>query len=306
LNNHKLFLAASTAIVAVATIAAPVHAASAHPFTDVAPRYDEAISFLYEYDMINGKTATQFGTTQQLTRGDAAVILANAIGVDTENAPDAGFTDLNIRVKGAVNGLAELGIVSGVTKTQYKPNEILSRGAMAKFLVTAFELEEFETETPFTDVGGVFAPYIGALYGTEITSGKTPTSYGTYAHITRGEFAVLLYNTFLFAFENFYYPEVAAVELINKTSFKVKMTEAVPAEFRAQGIVDAFYFTVRFADGTEVEFTPTTASLSADRMFATFNVGNVDLSGEKGQIIVDDLEKEMYIPFDFTVAPTTP
>lgn len=313
MNNHKLFLAASTAIVAVAAVATPVSAEASHPFTDVGDRYTEAVSFLYEYEIIKGKTATQFGTSQQLTRGDAAVILANAIGADTETAPDAGFTDLNTRVKGAVNGLAELGIVSGVTATQYKPNDILTRGAMAKFLVTAFELQEFEEETPFTDVGGVFAPYIGALYGTEITTGKTPTSYGTYTNITRGEFANLLYNTFMFMFESFYYPEVMKAEMVNSKSFKVTLTEAVPTEFKAQDIADSFYYSVRFDNGDETEFVPTTSSLSADRKTVTLNIGSMDLTGKSGQIIVGDWEKDLFIEFNYlpveppvTEEPATP
>lgn len=299
-------MAASAAVVAVAAVASPVSASSTHTFSDVGPRYDEAVSFLYEYEIINGKSATQFGTYQQLTRGDAAVILANAVGVDTESAPDAGFTDLNNRVRGAVNGLAEYGIVSGVTKTQFKPNDILTRGAMAKLLVAAFELEEFEEDTPFTDVGGVFAPYIGALYGTGITNGKTATSYGTYTNITRGDFANLLYNTISFVMESFYFPEAASAELVGSTSVKVKLTEAVPSEFRAQDVADLFYFTVQFEDGSEFEFTPTTASFSKDRLFATFNLGNLDLAGKKGQLIIDDYEKELAVPFDFSAPVEAP
>lgn len=306
MNNRKLFLAVSTAAVAVAAVAAPVSAAPIHTFTDVGPSYDEAVSFLYEYEILNGKSATQFGTYQQLTRGDAAVILANAIGVDTEIAPDAGFTDLNDRVRGAVNGLAEYEIVSGVTKTQFKPNDILTRGAMAKLLVAAFELQEFEEETPFTDVAGVFTPYINALYGTGITSGKTATSYGAYTNITRGDFANLLYNTISFVMESFYFPEVASAELVGSTAVKVKMTEAVPSDFRAQDLAQLFYFTVKFEDGSKFDFTPTTASFSADRLFTTFNLGNMDLSGKKGEIIIDDFENETAIPFDFSVQTGTP
>src|SRR3954451_3652321 len=139
-----------------------------HPFTDVGERYEEAVSFLYNTDILKGKTATTFGTHQNLTRGDAAVILANALGLDTESAPDAGFKDLNSRVRGSVNALAELGIIAGKTADTFGTSEPLSRGAMAKFLVLGFDLDEFAKPTPFTDAGGVFAPYIEALYGTGI------------------------------------------------------------------------------------------------------------------------------------------
>lgn len=299
LTTNKFFMAASVATIAVASVTAPASAYSVHSFTDVSPAYDEAVSFLYETDIIKGKTSTQFGTHQQLTRGDAAVILANAIGVDIEGAPDAGFTDLNDRVRGAVNALADWGIVSGVTKTQFKPNEPLSRGAMAKLLVLGFELEGYETDTPFTDVGGVFAPYIEALYGTEITSGKTATSYGTYANITRGEFANLLYKSFLFMFENGYNFSVAHAEIRSSTSLDIRFSEAVPEEFTARDIGEYFYYTAEFEDGTVVDFIPTVYKLSADRFTVTVEHSNFDLSGKAGTLYIEDFEEGIYLPFNF-------
>lgn len=258
-----------------------------HPFTDVGPRYEEAVSFLYALEMVNGKTATTFGTSQSLNRGDAAVILANALGLDTENAEDAGFKDLNNRVRGAVNALAAEGIISGKTADTFAPGEPLSRGAMAKFLVSGFELEEYAEKTPFTDVGGVFAPYIEALYGTGITSGKTPTSYGTHANIMRGEFANLLYNTILFVIDNEYVPYAEAVSSINSTSFSITLTEAAPEEYTAGDLWDLFYVDITLEDGSSIMVNPTSVTLSADRTLLTVEHGTYDLNGKAGTIWVD-------------------
>ncbi|RNF40833.1 S-layer homology domain-containing protein [Planococcus salinus] len=299
MTTNKFFMAASVAAIAVASVTAPVSAESVHSFTDVGSTYDEAVSFLYELEIIKGKSPTQFGTHQQLTRGDAAVILANAIGVDVDGAPDAGFTDLNDRVRGAVNGLAEWGVVSGVTETQFKPNEPLSRGAMAKLLVLGFELEGYEMETPFTDVGGVFAPYIEALYGTEITSGKTATSYGTYANITRGEFANLLYKSFLFMFENVYDVTVESAELRSSTSVDLLLSEAVPEDFSAHDIGEFFYYTAEFEDGTVADFIPTVYKLSTDRLTLTVEHRNFDLSGKAGILYIEDFVNGISLPFNF-------
>lgn len=285
--------------LAAVTVAAPVSAYSEHTFTDVGSRYDEAVSFLYENEIIQGISKTQFGTQQTLTRGDAAVILANTLGLDTTSAPDAGFKDLNTRVRGAVNALADAGIVSGVTNTEFKPGEPLSRGAMAKFLVPAFELEEYQEKTPFTDVGGVFQPYIEALYGTKITSGKTATSYGTYTNITRGEFANLLYNTIEFMIENMYFPEIAFAEVITPTSTNITLTEAVPADYSAIDAGYSFYYTVKFEDGTEMEMEPTTFKFSTDRTVLTIGHAANDLSGKAGVVIVDDFFNTVEIPFTF-------
>ncbi|MGO1057665.1 S-layer homology domain-containing protein [Planococcus sp. FY231025] len=299
MNNHKLFLAASAVAIAAVAVAAPVSASSEYTFTDVGVRYERAVSFLYEYEIIQGVSATKFGTQQVLTRGDAAVILANTLELDTTAAPDAGFKDLNTRVRGSVNALAEVGIASGVTKTEFKPSEPLSRGAMAKFLVSSFGLEDYQEKTPFTDVGGVFQPYIESIYGTKITSGKTPTSYGTYLNITRGEFANLLYNTINFVIDNTYSPDLSNSEAINPTTSSITFSLPVPEEYTAADAGDFFYYSIKFEDGTEVEMTPTSFTFSDNRRVLTFEHPNADLSGKAGVIIVEDFEYAYDIPFDF-------
>ena len=147
--------------------------------------------------------------------------------------PDAGFKDLNSRVRGSVNALAELGVIAGKTADTFGTSEPLVRGAMAKFLVLGFELEDYAEPTPFTDARGVFAPYIEALYGTGITNGKTATSYGTHTNITRGEFANLLYSTIMFVIDNEYFPYAESVSSISSTSFSITLLETAPEEYTA-------------------------------------------------------------------------
>ncbi|WNS81511.1 S-layer homology domain-containing protein [Domibacillus sp. DTU_2020_1001157_1_SI_ALB_TIR_016] len=307
MNKYTFFTAATAATVTVASFSAPAsaadHADYEFPFTDVGDRYAEAVEFLYMIEAINGVSETKFGTQQTLTRGDAAVILSNLLGLDTESAPDAGFKDLNTRVKGSVNALVEYGVVSGVTKTEFKPGEPLSRGAMAKFLVTAFELQDYAEETPFTDVGGVFQPYIEALYGTGITNGKTATSYGTYQNITRGEFANLLYAAVMFEFENSYYPVPVKATVTSATSTQVVLEEAVPDDYTPGEIASLLYFSLDYSDGTENEINPTSYTLSADRM--TLTIRHEDLTGKKGTMLVSDFEKEIVAPFNFEPVTAT-
>ncbi|WNS82276.1 S-layer homology domain-containing protein [Domibacillus sp. DTU_2020_1001157_1_SI_ALB_TIR_016] len=308
MNKYTLFTAATAATVAISSISVPANAEElelAHPFTDVGSRYDDAVSFLYLNEMINGVSATKFGTTQTLTRGDAAVILAKMLELDTANAKDAGFKDLNSRIRGSVNALAEIGVVSGVTSTEFKPELPLSRGAMAKFIVTAFELEEYAKSTPFTDVGGVFKSYIESLYGTEITSGKTATSFGTNSNITRGEFAILLWNTFLFSLENGYYPTASGAQVATEHRTKVFLSEPVPEEYTAEEVVNAFIFSVEFSDGTFKEIEPTSYFITQDRKTLFVTHSSVPLTGKKGNVIVGDIESQFNAPFDFTATKTT-
>lgn len=295
----KFIYTAAAVVLATVTISAPASASSLHPFTDVGENYDEAVDFLYTLDLTDGISSTKFGTQNPLTRGDAAVILAELLFLDTESPTDAGFKDLNNRVRNSVNALAEEGIVSGVTKTEFQPSAPLSRGAMAKFLSVAFELEEYQQPTPFSDAGGVFKPYIEALYGAEITSGKTPTSYGTHSNITRGEYANLLYKTIETTTDWLYYPEASSAKVDSATTTVITLTEPAIADYSAIEIADFFYFTIILEDGTEIPVKPTSFKLSPDRQLLTIEHAKQNLSGKAGQFIVDDFESTVKANFNF-------
>lgn len=295
IKSLKKFIAIGlTTVLTLSFVASPAFAAD-HPFTDVNPSYEDAVSFLYMNDIIKGKTTTSFGTDLNLTRGDAAVILANTLGLDVDNAPSAGFKDLNPRVRGSVNALANEGIISGYNKEEFRPDAPLSRGAMAKILDIGFDLGVYAEQTPFTDAVGVFAPHIEALYGSGITSGKTETLYGTYDNIKRGEFANLLFNTLLFSL---YMPVAESAKFVGPTTLEIKMEEAAPSDLSASDLGEMFYIDAFFPDGSVKEMNFTGTSLSEDRLTLTIEfAAESSLEGKKGKIEIDGMNE---ISFDFT------
>ncbi len=300
-KSLKKFFA--TFLVAILALSAIVPSASAaeHQFIDVNSKYDEAVSFLFEFDLIKGKTTTLFGTDLNLTRGDAAVILANVLSLDVESAPSAGFKDLNARVRGSVNALTEAGIISGITKDKFGPDLMLSRGAMAKFLNLGFGLEDYAETTPFTDAAGVFKPHIEALYGTGITNGKTPTTFGTNDNIKRGEFANLLYNTIMFSL---FWPYAESATILSPTTLEIKMEEAAPKELTAADLAEMFYIEAYFNDGSVKGLELVGASLSSDRITLTVELSaDSSLDGKKGKIEIDGTNE---INFDFTTPAVQP
>ncbi|MDF1511315.1 S-layer homology domain-containing protein [Robertmurraya sp. DFI.2.37] len=292
LNSHKKFIATSATVALATTAIAPFASAEEirqHQFTDVGPRYDEAVSFLYHYEIVQGKSTTSFGVNSSLTRGDAAVILANALGLDTENAKDAGFKDLFPRVAGAVNALAAEGIVKGFTSEKFAPNEPISRGAMAQILVLGFGLEDFAAPSPFTDAGGTFQKSIEALYGTGITNGVTKTSFGAVQNIKRGDFANLLYNTIQFIFDNSYFFYAESMELINSSSLSITFDEELAEDLTEEDIADLLLLEMEVAGSDEVvELLPTKITISEDR--TSIIVEHADLAGKEGTIFVDDIQ----------------
>lgn len=180
------------AISAILLIASPI--ASAKPFNDVSSTYQNAVTFLLDETIATGFTPTEFGTTRNITRGDAATMIANYLKLDTTASPDAGFTDTNTRVRPAINALFEQGIINGKTPTTFEPEASITRQEMAKILAGALKIHAQMTDSRFIDVSSVWAPFVEGLAIEQIAFGKTETLFEPYAEVTRGEFALFLFR----------------------------------------------------------------------------------------------------------------
>ena len=219
-KNYKKIIAttATSAFVASALVPAAM-AAETTNFTDVNSNYKEAVDYLVNHNITNGMNATEFGTTQNIKRGDAAVFIARALGLNTANAKDQGFKDLNNRVKGAVNAIVQEGIASGKTAESFDPDKNITRQEMAKMLVNAYDLTA-EKNAGFTDVNKNWITYVSALKENGITKGKTETTFVPEANLTRGEFALFMYRSETLE-ESVVTPEITSISALNATTAKV-------------------------------------------------------------------------------------
>jgi hypothetical protein len=228
-KSYRKFVATTATAAMVASAVAPV--VSAASFTDVAPQYKDAIDYLVSTGATNGKTETTFGVYDEITRLDAAVILAKVLKLDVDNAKDAGFTDVPKDRAKYVNALVEAGILNGKAPGKFGAYDKLTRVEMAKIIANAYKLKADDVELPFTDVNDTWAPYVKALYKYGVTKGKTETSFGAYVNITRGEFALFVYR----AKDVNVAPQVVEVKAINSTqavvTFSTEIGEAAAANF---------------------------------------------------------------------------
>ena len=84
------------------------------------------------------------------------------------------------------------GISNGCSVTEFCPEESLTRGEMAAFLVRAFKLPA-STQDPFSDDDGtVFESDVAALGTSGVTSGCATRLYCPDRAVTRGEMAAFL------------------------------------------------------------------------------------------------------------------
>lgn len=272
-KSYRKFVATAATATLVASAFAPfASAADASKFKDVSTNYKEAVEFVVSKG-INGKSETLFGTTENITRVDAAVMLVKVLGLDTDKAPASGFTDVPSRAVKEVNALKAAGITSGKTETTLDSYANITRGELAVWIQRAFELTG-SADVEFKDVNKNYKEAVGALYANKVTLGKTETTFGTTANATRGEFALFLLRASEAAA-----PEVVEVSAVNGA---VTVTLAKAAEK-----VDADDFTVTQAidGGAAKEVKASKATLSEDGKKVTLTVDEVAQKDDEQSVV---------------------
>lgn len=143
-------------------------------FTDVPARAKAQVDALKEQGIINGKTATSFGSDQDITRGEMALILARAYQLSGDTSKLT-FTDVAPRYVEAVAALVEHEVTLGKTKTSFGTIDSVTRGEFALFLYRlAPEKEAVVEEAPkVTGVSALNATQIEVKFNHELNDDQT-------------------------------------------------------------------------------------------------------------------------------------
>ncbi|OCA88879.1 S-layer homology domain-containing protein [Pseudobacillus wudalianchiensis] len=164
-------------------------------FTDLKPIHVDAVNYLVSKKIASGLSKTTFGTNATIKRVDAAIMIAKALELDTATAPKAGFTDVPARGQAYVNALKASGVISGKTKTTFGTNDQITRGEMALILQRVYKFTPDSTHHSFVDVSSRYDNAISSLVRYKIVTGINDYEFGTSIPITRGDFAIFLYNS---------------------------------------------------------------------------------------------------------------
>lgn len=201
--TNKLKQATKTVLATAMLASALASTASANgiEFTDVPEtnvHYDNIYN-LAERAVISGYPDGTYQPARHLTRAEAAVILTNALKLDTSNVTERAFWDVNPDAWYAdeVTTLADYGIITGYPNGKFKPNEKLTRAQMATILSAAYDLEIFnEVGLPFTDVieDSWYDMSVQELYRFEVTAGLTPTKFAPNEFVRRDTMASFVVN----------------------------------------------------------------------------------------------------------------
>lgn len=274
-KSSRKFIATAATATLVATAVTPAFAAG---FTDVSDRYKEAVDYLVEKKITNGISETKYGTSETITRVDAAVLIAKALDLNVENAKDAGFTDVPDRAVAYVNALKEKGIINGKTATSFGSSQNITRGEMALIIARAYNLEGNKANLAFTDVADRYDEAVAALVDNKVTFGKTETKFGTNDSVTRGEFALFLHR--LATPGEGVAPAVTKVEAQNAKQVTINFNTALNKEAAAQKTL----YTVNGEN-------PTAVKLSDDQKSVTLTYAG-SIEATDGVVVVNPIATE--------------
>ena len=104
--------------------------APASNFSDVPDRGKIYVDALKFKGYVNGTDATTYNSYANISRGEVAMILAEAYDIEGNTANNK-FTDVNSRYLAAVSALKDNGITNGKTTTSFGTGDAITRGELA-------------------------------------------------------------------------------------------------------------------------------------------------------------------------------
>ncbi|MCP3997784.1 MAG: hypothetical protein GY722_22385 [bacterium] len=168
------------------------------PFTDDdASIFEADIEWLAYHRITAGCGPLQFCPADNVTRGQMAAFLTRAL--DLAPAERDYFTDDETSIfEDAINRLAQAGITRGCSAATFCPDDPVTRGEVAAFLVRALGLTDAGTGDLFDDDDhSIFEASIDRLATAGITKGCNPpdnTRFCPEDNVTRGQISAFLHR----------------------------------------------------------------------------------------------------------------
>jgi hypothetical protein len=175
------------------------------PFVDVpGTTHAAGIACAFSWNIASGRTSNLFGTQADVTRGQMATFLANALqtaGIVLPSSPPDAFSDDSGSVHQAnINKLAALGVVTGRTNGTFGPNDVVTRAAMATFLVRTYDEAPIANlpagvDRFWDDDSSNHEANIDKVGQAGLAAGISSTRFNPSTPVTRGQMATFVSRT---------------------------------------------------------------------------------------------------------------
>lgn len=169
-------------------------------FKDVATNHwaKEGIDLLVKENVITGFPDKTFKPSAQITREQAAVMLARQLKLDTTNPKDPGFVDVkkDSYAYAAIATVAEKGLFVGRKEGYFNPKETMTRAETAVLLQRVYKLSKKGEVKTFSDMPNSHWAYsaVQVLSSNNITTGMPDGTFAPAKPVTRAEFSMFMYR----------------------------------------------------------------------------------------------------------------
>lgn len=165
------------------------------PFSDICDDvHENTIRAITGLNIASGFPDGTYRPGANVTRGQMATFLTNALDLTAGDVPAEDIFDdvpSNYSHAEAISALHASGITLGFPDGTYRPGESVTRGQMASFLATGFDLSPSDV-VRFKDIGGTHLRNINALATAGIAGGYSDDTYRPANPVTRGQMATFL------------------------------------------------------------------------------------------------------------------
>lgn len=159
---------------------------------------EKAINHLAKEKLFVGYGNGKFGFGDNITRGQVAVLIQKHLKLERNLEQKAKFTDTKGNAyEGAIEAVAQAGIMTGYDNGQFRPDGVLTRYEMSVVLQKVFQLKGNEKSVEsFIDVptGHWAEGYVKALADNNISKGDGKGNFLGDDFVTREQYAKFLYN----------------------------------------------------------------------------------------------------------------
>ena len=186
----------TAAILVVMLVGAPAAADEVSlSFADVVgASHEPAVAALVEQQVVEGCREDSFCSDRSLTRGQLSSMLVRALGLEQEDVQLAAsrFTDTaGDTHAGAIDVLADAGIVAGCEADRFCPADPITREQLATMLDRSLGFPDApHSGSYFIDIRGTHAPAVERLAEFGVTNGCGPVSFCPGEEVTRAHAAV--------------------------------------------------------------------------------------------------------------------
>ena len=167
-----------------------------------------------------------FGPEEYLTRAQFAAIMDRVFVFDNQNTTKSFDDTRGHWAEQHINRLASNGIILGVSDTEFRPNDSLTRGHVLLMLTRVLDTAEYSKVASWDSVKSYHASETVAKLLNSGIYDTTDSNYDINARITRGEMVHLMNNIIYArnatdsATENYIRANGIYMDLLNNPSYK--------------------------------------------------------------------------------------